>query len=119
VNQYVKTEISALIDRLPSDCPHAVNVEKLKVNRTQVQSALEYLAEKQERGFNMDVRAGEPVESPTEVEAETAELKRIQKESRRLREITRKSAEMKVLERQAAPILTLTNPGTEGQESKS
>jgi hypothetical protein len=110
VNQYVKTEIGTLIDRLPTECPDAVDTEKLLAIKMQVQGALEYLAEKQEKGFNMDVRTGAPPEIPNEVEAETAELKKIQRESRRLREITRKSAEMKVLERQSTPILNLTKP---------
>ncbi len=113
-NQYVKAEISNLIDKLPTQCAESVDREKLNNLRGQVQAALEYLAENQDKGFNMDVRVGEPDddEADADPDADEVTVARIELARNRLRAIAEKSAEMKVIERQSTPILSLTSRET-------
>ncbi|HEY2069608.1 MAG TPA: hypothetical protein VGG48_08655 [Rhizomicrobium sp.] len=106
-NGYVKEEISKIVDRLPDACPESVSTEKLEAQKGPVRAALEYIEEKQEAGFNMEVRVGDP---PTggdgQDEGRAAELAQI---NARLIEIAKNVAQLKVLERQTTPILSLTD----------
>jgi len=115
-NQYVKDEIGKLIERLPAECPDAVDAEKLLNNKVPLQAALEYLSEGQEKGFNMDVRAGLPTMEQPDGTASPDRILELEKEASRIRAITEKSAQMNVLERQTAPILSLTNTKTTDQD---
>ena len=109
-NGYVKDEIAKIVARLPTECPQSIDPVALNQHSNAVRAALEYIEERQERGFNMDVRVGPPDEAvdsenpPTDAAAALIQAKRA-----RLQEIADRSAHLKVLEAQTVPILSLTD----------
>ncbi|MBI1330407.1 MAG: hypothetical protein GC166_10970 [Alphaproteobacteria bacterium] len=113
-NAYVKNEIREIVRRLPTECALSVDADKLEANAGPVAQALEYIEEKQERGFNMDVRAGqiskEVLDNPNNDDTRRRELSKM---SSRLAEIESKSAHLKILKRQKTPILSLTKVNSE------
>jgi hypothetical protein len=117
-NEYVKAEVDKLIDRLPAECPNAVDQQQLAQNKGPVAAALFYICEKHEKGFNIDVRVGKIADEPApQTGGAGATTETIESRAARLRAITQRSAEITVLENQTAPILSLTSPKEEGTQT--
>lgn len=106
-NTHVKQQISQLIERLPAECPESIDPEALANKKVLLQNALEYFAQAQDRGFNMDVRAG-LLETDSADEEDQSKLDEIETANTRLRVLTEKISHMKMIERQTKPILSLT-----------
>ena len=94
----------------------AVDPAKLEAQQGPVHAALAYIEEKQEKGFNMDVRAGERVPEEDPAALDDAQHAALTERSARLRLITERSAQLKVLERQSAPILSLSKAESDSED---
>jgi hypothetical protein len=119
VNDYVKEEIQKLVDRLPDECSRAVNVETLNQQKGPIKAALQFLCEKHEKGFNLDVRVGKITDRPgDELTRDVSNAEEIADRALRLKAIVQKSTQLTQLERQAEPILSLT-AGEEAADTKA
>lgn len=116
----VDAEIEKLVDRLPADCPDSVDAAKLIQHRGQVIEAVKYLHDKEEVGFNMEVRTGDVPEDATEAsEPDVAKREQINSRHAKIRAISTKAATLKVLTKQSLPILTLTEKKDGGDPPKN
>jgi len=107
---YIKDEIEKIVDRLPEECPDAVDGKKLDSKRGLVIKALEFIEKKQEAGFNMEVRVGNQDESEDEEEGlDDAQIAAIEERRERMIAISQKTAQLKVIEHQDNPILNITH----------
>lgn len=118
-NQTVKRKISDAIDLMAERCSDAVDVAALKQQRQPIIAAFFYLATLVQRGFNMDVRAGEqPEEKEGDAEEETSELKQLRTLQARLRRIGSQAADLKLIQGQTAPILSIEDASDHGDAGK-
>lgn len=107
-NEHVKGEIEKIVERLPNECPDSVDRKKLENHKKAVTEALRYMAEKQELGFNMEVRTSS-IEETAGKDADEKKVAVIEQRKARIAKITARSAQLKVLTKQEAPILKLTD----------
>lgn len=109
-----KRKISEVIEEMEKgECDQAVDSSKLSQQKGPVSAALYYLAKLLERGFNIDVRVGEPPEEEAPEEGQTEGLERLRTRNERLRAIGRKAAELRVIERQSEPILSIEDSSSD------
>ncbi len=114
VRDTTERKISEAIEQMEKgQCDQAVDSNKLSQQKGPVSAALLYLAKLLERGFNIDVRVGEPPEEEASKEGETEEVERLRARNERLRAIGRRAAELRVIERQSEPILSLEDSSSD------
>jgi hypothetical protein len=105
---WADAEIKKIVDSLPETASDSVDPAKLEAKRELVIEAVRYMHDKQELGFNMEVRTGTPEADVTEeAEADAEKRQQINAHRAKIREISSKAATMKVLTQQNTPILTL------------
>lgn len=102
-------DIQKLVDTLPEQAPGSVDRGKLQANRGAVIEAVKYMHDKQELGFNMEVRAGDPVpeEGGDAAEDGAQVVAAIQERNEKIRLISAKAAELKVIKASSTPVLSL------------
>ena len=116
VRDTTKRKISAAIEQMEKgECDQAVDSNKLSQQKGPVGSAISYLAMLLERGFNLDVRVGEPPEEEAPEEGEPEEVERLRARNERLRALGRRAAELRVIERPSEPILSLEDSSSDDE----
>lgn len=118
-NTHMEEKINELVDSFKESFADTVKEERINELKNGLVASLRKLANRLEKGFNVDVRAGLP---PSIEEAEgdekitKEEIGRMKKLGKKLNEIQIKSAELNVLELQTTKILSLPEPTEEPEE---
>lgn len=103
----IKDEIGKIVERLPLECPDSVDAAKLDNQKAPVRAAIEWIESKQELGFNMDVRSGEPPAEPKAEEGEEHPAPALLAKRAKFLRIADRATQLKVIERQSEPILSI------------